>query len=78
MSMESLRLARRTAAARLDRLPILSVHRKIMWIVGIVFFFEVADVNTFSFAAPGIMREMRALWCQVKRFLSRLRSKYDG
>ena len=54
-SMEKLQLARRTAAARLDRLPILSIHRKIMWIVGIIFFFEVADVNTFAFAAPAIM-----------------------
>jgi len=54
--MEKLQRARCTAAARLDRLPILSIHRKIMWIVGIIFFFEVADVNTFAFAAPAIMK----------------------
>lgn len=54
--METLQPVRRSAAARLDRIPIASVHRKIMWIVGIIFFFEVADVNTFSFAAPAIMK----------------------
>ena len=54
--METLQPVRRSAAARLDRIPIASVHRKIMWIVVIVFFFEVADVNTFSFAAPAIMK----------------------
>jgi putative MFS transporter len=42
------------AAARLDRLPITSFHRKMMWLLGLVFFFELADLNTFSFAAPAI------------------------
>jgi len=44
------------AAARLDRLPITSFHRKIMWLLGFVFFFELADLNTFSFAAPAIQK----------------------
>jgi len=46
-----------TVAARLDRLPIFSFYRRIVWIVGTIFFFEVADVNTFSFAAPAIMKD---------------------
>ena len=45
---------RRSAAARLDRLPISSVHRQIMWMLAYVFFFELGDINTFSFAAPAI------------------------
>jgi putative MFS transporter len=48
-------LARHTTAARLDRLPITSVHRRTMWIVAIVFFFELGDLNTFAFAAPAVM-----------------------
>jgi MFS transporter, putative metabolite:H+ symporter len=54
--METLPVARCTAAARLDRLPITSVHRQIMWIVGVVFFFELGDINTFAFAAPAVMK----------------------
>jgi putative MFS transporter len=54
--METLQATRRTAAARLDRLPVTSVHRQIMWIVAIVFFFELADLNTFAFAAPAVMK----------------------
>jgi MFS transporter, putative metabolite:H+ symporter len=49
--------ARSSAAARLDRLPITSVHRQIMWIIAIVFFFELGDLNTFAFAAPAVMKE---------------------
>ena len=52
--MESLRLARLSASARLDRLPITSFHRRIMWLLGFVFFFELGDINSFSFAAPAI------------------------
>jgi putative MFS transporter len=53
--MAPLQAMRRTASARLDRLPITSVHRRIMWIVAIVFFFELGDLNTFAFAAPAVM-----------------------
>jgi MFS transporter, putative metabolite:H+ symporter len=52
-SMQSARVA---ASARLDRLPITSFHRRIMWILGIVFFFELGDINTFAFAAPAVMK----------------------
>jgi hypothetical protein len=47
-------IERVSAAARLDRLPITSFHRKMMWLLGFVFFFELADLNTFAFAAPAI------------------------
>ena len=42
------------SAAHLDRLPIASFHRQIMWLLGILFFFELGDINTFSYAAPAI------------------------
>lgn len=51
-------LARRSASARLDRLPITSFHRRIMWLLGFVFFYELGDVYSFSVAAPAI----RATW----------------
>jgi putative MFS transporter len=54
--MATLQAARPSAAARLDRLPITSTHRQIMWIIGIVFFFELGDLNTFAFAAPAVMK----------------------
>src|SRR5262245_33301952 len=65
MAVESSRLTgsatvfageRPSAAARLDRLPIFSFHRQMMWILGLVFFFELGDINTFSFAAPAILK----------------------
>lgn len=46
-----------SAAARLDRLPITSIHKRIMWIVAIVFFFELGDLNTFAFASPAVMKQ---------------------
>ncbi len=50
--MATVQVNRRTTAARLDRLQITSVHRQMMWIVAIVFFFELGDLNAFAFAAP--------------------------
>jgi len=47
-----------SAAARLDRLPIVSFHRHIMWLLAFCFFFELGDINTFAFSAPAI----RAQW----------------
>jgi putative MFS transporter len=43
-------------AARLDRLPVTSFHRRILWALGFVFFFDHADINTLSFASPAIMK----------------------
>src|SRR4051794_18755099 len=47
-----------SAAARLDRLPIFSFHRRVMWLLSFCFFFELGDINTFAFSAPAF----RAQW----------------
>jgi putative MFS transporter len=39
---------------RLDALPITSFHRRILWLMSFIFFFELGDLNTFAFAAPAI------------------------
>ena len=52
--LDTLRTGRRSAAARLDRLPIGSFHKRIMWLLAYIFFFELGDLNTFAFAAPAI------------------------
>ena len=43
-----------SAAARLDRLPISSFHRDIVLLLAYIFFFELGDLNSFAFAAPGV------------------------
>ncbi|MGH3435183.1 MAG: MFS transporter [Sciscionella sp.] len=43
-------------AARLDRLPISRFHRRVMLALAFAFFFELADLDTFAFAAPGIRK----------------------
>jgi putative MFS transporter len=68
--MATLQATRRTAAARLDRLPITLVHRQIMWIVAIVFFFELADLNTFAFAAPAVMESWNLSVSTISRIVS--------
>jgi putative MFS transporter len=58
ISLDKSQGARPSAAARLDRLPIGSFHKQVMWLVAYVFFFELGDLNTFAFAAP----ELRVQW----------------
>jgi putative MFS transporter len=41
-------------AARLDRLPITPFHRRMVWLLGYIFFFELGDLNSFGFAAPAV------------------------
>jgi MFS transporter, putative metabolite:H+ symporter len=41
--------------SRLDRLPITSLHRRAAAAFAFAYFFELADINTFAFAAPGIV-----------------------
>jgi len=55
---DKLQVVRSSAAARLDRLPIGSFHKQVMWLIAYVFFFELGDLNTFAFAAP----ELRVQW----------------
>ncbi|HEV3355284.1 MAG TPA: MFS transporter [Pseudonocardiaceae bacterium] len=38
-----------TLAARLDRLPVGRFHRQVLLALAVVFFFELADLNTFSY-----------------------------
>lgn len=41
---------------RMDRLPITSIHRIAIAALAFAYFFELADLNTFAFAAPGLMK----------------------
>ncbi len=45
-----------TVAARIDRLPISPMHRRLLWIVAIPLFFDVSDIFTFSNAAPALIQ----------------------
>jgi len=45
---------RAPVAARLDRLPIAGFHRDIVKLLAYIFFFELGDLNSFAFAAPGV------------------------
>jgi MFS transporter, putative metabolite:H+ symporter len=47
---------RMSVGARLDRLPITSYHRHLALLLGLIFFFDMGDINTFSYAAPAILR----------------------
>jgi MFS transporter, putative metabolite:H+ symporter len=44
-------------ANRMDRLPISSVHKRVIFVLAIAYFFEFSDLNTFSYAAPVIMKQ---------------------
>jgi putative MFS transporter len=50
-------ILRPSAAARLDRLPIASFHRDIIRLLAYIFFFELGDLNSFAFAAPGVREQ---------------------
>ncbi|WP_051317210.1 MFS transporter [Ectobacillus panaciterrae] len=41
---------------RLDRLPISRVHRMVLLALGFVYFFDYSDLNTFSYAAPALIK----------------------
>ena len=41
---------------RMDRLPITRPHRIAIFALAFAYFFELADLNTFAFAAPGVMQ----------------------
>src|SRR6476661_6067810 len=46
-----------SVASRLDRLPIASFHRRMVVLLGYIFFFELGDINSFAFAAPAIREQ---------------------
>jgi MFS transporter, putative metabolite:H+ symporter len=57
--IETMNLAQKPRVAavdRLNRLPITSYYREITWILGFVFFFDLGDIATLSFAAPAILK----------------------
>jgi putative MFS transporter len=41
---------------RLNRLPVTRYYREITWILGFVFFFDLGDIATLSYAAPAILK----------------------
>ncbi len=43
-------------SARLDRLPITSLHKRAVIALAFAYFYELGDINTFGFAAPGMIR----------------------
>ncbi|HEY3685166.1 MAG TPA: MFS transporter [Streptosporangiaceae bacterium] len=43
-------------AARLDRLPVSGFHRRVLYGLAFGFFFELADLNTFAYAAPALKK----------------------
>ena len=45
ISLDKSQGARPSAAARLDRLPLGSFHKQVMWLIAYVFFFELGDIN---------------------------------
>jgi putative MFS transporter len=44
-------------ANRMDRLPISSLHKKIIFALSVAYFFEFADLNTFSYASPALLKQ---------------------
>lgn len=44
-------------ANRMDRLPISSLHKKIIFALAVAYFFEFADLNTFSYASPALVKQ---------------------
>ena len=55
--MQRLAEHQRSASARLDELPITWFHRRVMWLLGFVFFAELGGINAFSFVAPAVMKD---------------------
>ena len=44
-------------SARLERLPMTSVHRTVFLALSFAYFFELGDLNTFAYAAPAVIKE---------------------
>jgi putative MFS transporter len=57
VDMTNLAQMRRISAVdRLNRLPVTRYYREITWILGFVFFFDLGDIATLSYAAPAILK----------------------
>src|ERR1700682_4322507 len=57
-------------AARLDRLPITAFHRRMVWLLGYIFFFELGDLNSFGFAAPAVREAWHLSIATISRITS--------
>jgi putative MFS transporter len=57
-------------AARLDRLPITAFHRRMVGLLGYIFFFELGDLNSFGFAAPAVREAWHLSIATVGRITS--------
>jgi MFS transporter, putative metabolite:H+ symporter len=53
---EASQIVRSSAASRVNHAPIAAFQRRTAWLLAFVFFFEFGDINTFSFAAPAILK----------------------
>jgi MFS transporter, putative metabolite:H+ symporter len=60
----------RSAASRLDLLPITSFHRRLVWLLGYIFFFELGDLNSFGFAAPALRESWQLSIATIGRITS--------
>jgi putative MFS transporter len=59
-----------SVAARLDRLPISRFHRRMVWLLGYIFFFELGDLNSFGFAAPAVREAWQLSIATIGRITS--------
>lgn len=41
----------------MDRLPFSSIHKKVRIALSIAYLFELADLNTFSYASPALVKQ---------------------
>src|SRR4051812_10322825 len=57
-------------AARLDRLPIAAFHRRMVVLLGYIFFFELGDLNSFGFAAPAVREAWHLSIATIARITS--------
>ena len=55
---------------RLDRLPITAFHRRLVKLLGYIFFFELGDLNSFAFAAPALRQEWHLSIATIGRITS--------
>jgi putative MFS transporter len=55
-AVDLVRTPRTSATERINRLPITRYYRLVTCILGFVFFFDMGDINTLSFAAPAILK----------------------
>lgn len=56
--------------ARLDRLPLGRFHRRVVYALAFGFFFELADLNTFAYAAPALKEHLGITVDQVATITS--------